>query len=204
MTKPRIAIYPGTFDPLTNGHAGIIRRGAEIFDTVVVAVAQDNLKSPLFSLEERVGMARDCFAGMAGIEVEPFSGLLVDYAKKRGASAILRGLRALSDFDYEFQMALMNRKLRSDIQTVFLMSDFRWMYISSTNIKAVASLGGNVGDLVPPPVLARLRRAYGLPATWPFVPLPGAPAAPVPEAEMSAEMPGRDSDDAFTPLRPDS
>lgn len=95
------------------------------------------------------------------------------------------GLRALSDFDYEFQMALMNRKLRSDIQTIFLMSDFRWMYISSTNIKAVASLGGNVGDLVPPPVLAHLRRAYGHPPTWPFVPLPGAPAAPAPEPEMS-------------------
>lgn len=187
MTKQRIAIYPGTFDPLTNGHAGIIRRGAEIFDTVIVAVARDNLKSPLFSLDERVEMARECFAGVAGIEVEAFSGLLVDYAKKRGATAILRGLRALSDFDYEFQMALMNRKLRSDIQTVFLMSDFRWMYISSTNIKAVASLGGNVGDLVPPPVLVRLRRVYGHPATWPFVPLPGTPAAPLPEPEMSEE-----------------
>ena len=204
MTKPRIAIYPGTFDPLTNGHVGIIRRGAEIFDTVVVAVAQDNLKSPLFSLEERVDMARECFAGVAGIEVEPFSGLLVDYAKKRGANSILRGLRALSDFDYEFHMALMNRKLRSDIQTVFLMSDFRWMYISSTNIKAVASLGGNVGDLVPPPVLARLRRAYGHPTTWPFVPLPGAPAAPAPEAGMSAEMPGIDSGDDFSLFRSDS
>lgn len=187
MTKQRIAIYPGTFDPLTNGHAGIIRRGAEIFDTVIVAVARDNLKSPLFSLDERVDMARECFAGVAGVEVEAFSGLLVDYAKKRGATAILRGLRALSDFDYEFQMALMNRKLRSDIQTVFLMSDFRWMYISSTNIKAVASLGGNVGDLVPPPVLVRLRRVYGHPATWPFAPLPGAPAAPLPEPEMSEE-----------------
>lgn len=187
MTKQRIAIYPGTFDPLTNGHAGIIRRGAEIFDTVIVAVARDNLKSPLFSLDERVEMARECFAGVAGVEVEAFSGLLVDYAKKRGATAILRGLRALSDFDYEFQMALMNRKLRSDIQTVFLMSDFRWMYISSTNIKAVASLGGNVGDLVPPPVLVRLRRVYGHPATWPFVPLPGAPTAPLPEPEMSEE-----------------
>lgn len=195
MTKPRIAIYPGTFDPLTNGHAGIIRRGAEIFDTVVVAVAQDNLKSPLFSLEERVDMIRDCFAGIAGIEVESFSGLLVDYAKKRGANSILRGLRALSDFDYEFQMALMNRKLRSDIQTVFLMSDFRWMYISSTNIKAVAGLGGNVGDLVPPPVLARLRRVYGHPASWPFVPLPGAPVLPAPEEEDNAR--GDSGDDRF-------
>ena len=177
----------GQIAPVKIAKEAIKYANKNAFDTVIVAVARDNLKSPLFSLDERVEMARECFAGVAGVEVEAFSGLLVDYAKKRGATAILRGLRALSDFDYEFQMALMNRKLRSDIQTVFLMSDFRWMYISSTNIKAVASLGGNVGDLVPPPVLVRLRRVYGHPATWPFVPLPGAPAAPRPEPEMSEE-----------------
>lgn len=174
----RLAVYPGTFDPLTNGHVGIIRRGTRVFDTVVVAVARDNAKKTLFSLDERVEMARETFADNPAVVVEPFYGLLVDYAKKRGAVALLRGLRAVSDFDYEFQMALMNRKLRGDIQTVFLMTDFRWMYISSTSIKSVASLGGNVGSLVPEPVLRRLRAVYGHPATWPQTPLPGAPAAP--------------------------
>lgn len=174
----RLAVYPGTFDPLTNGHVGIIRRGARLFDAVVVAVARDNAKKTLFSLEERVDMARETFRDNPAVVVEPFCGLLVDYAKRRGAVAILRGLRAVSDFDYEFQMALMNRKLRGDIQTVFLMTDFRWMYISSTSIKSVAGLGGNVGDLVPAPVLTRLRAVYGHPSTWPRIPLPGAPAAP--------------------------
>ena len=174
----RLAVYPGTFDPLTNGHASIIRRGTKLFDTVVVAVAHDNAKKTLFSLEERVAMARESFAGNPSVIVEPFYGLLVDYAKKRGATAILRGLRAVSDFDYEFQMALMNRKLRGDIQTVFLMTDFRWMYISSTSIKSVASLGGNVGTMVPSPVLQRLRKVYGHPESWPETPLPGAPQAP--------------------------
>lgn len=171
----RLAVYPGTFDPLTNGHVGIIRRGTHLFDTVVVAVARDHAKQTLFSLEERVDMVRESFRDNPAVVVEPFCGLLVDYAKQRGAVAILRGLRAVSDFDYEFQMALMNRKLRGNIQTVFLMSDFRWMYISSTSIKSVASLGGNVADMVPAPVLDRLREAYGHPAAWP--PLPGAPDA---------------------------
>lgn len=176
--RNRLAVYPGTFDPLTNGHVGIIRRGTKIFDTVVVAVARDTSKTPLFSLDERVEMIRETFADHPRVLVEPFAGLLVDYAKKRGAAAILRGLRAVSDFDYEFQMALMNRKLRNDIQTVFLMTDFRWMYISSTSIKNVASLGGNVGSLAPEPVLKRLRRVYRHPSSWPEEPLPGAPAAP--------------------------
>ncbi len=174
----RLAVYPGTFDPLTNGHVGIIRRGTRLFDTVVVAVARDHAKKTLFSLDERVDMARETFRDDPAVVVEPFCGLLVDYAKQRGAVAILRGLRAVSDFDYDFQMALMNRKLRGDIQKVFLMTAFRWMYISSTGIKSVAGLGGNVGDLVPSPVLPRLRAAYGHPATWPQTPLPGAPAAP--------------------------
>ena len=160
MTKNSIAIYPGTFDPLTNGHVGIIRRGAEIFDTVVVAVARDNLKSPLFSLEERVQMARECFAGVTGIEVEPFSGLLVDYAKNRGAGAILRGLRAVSDFEYEFQLALMNRRLQRDIQTVFLMTDYQWLFISSTIVKAAASHGADIVGLVPENVCLRLMEKY--------------------------------------------
>ncbi len=177
MAEKRIAVYPGTFDPLTNGHVSIIRRGTVLFDSVVVAVARDNAKNPLFTLEERTEMARQTFAGNPRVSVEPFGGLLMDYVKHRGACAVLRGLRAVSDFDYEFQMALMNRKLRNDIETVFLVTDFRWMYISSTIIKNVASLGGNVGSLVPPPVVDQLRRAYSHPPTWPELPLPGAPEA---------------------------
>ncbi len=166
MTK-RTAVYPGTFDPLTNGHCSIIRRGASLFDRVIVAVARDTGKKTLFPLEERVAMARESLCGLPGVVVEAFDGLLVDYARSAGASAILRGLRAVSDFDYELQMALMNRKLCREVQTVFLMSDFQWMYISSTTVRGVAGLGGNVRGLVPDAVLPHLRRAYGLPETWP-------------------------------------
>ena len=119
------------------------------------------------TLEERVDIVKEVFAGIPGVKVMPFAGLLVDFAASVGAKAILRGLRAVSDFDYEFQMALMNRKLQHDVQTIFLMSDLRWMYISSTNIRNVASLGGDVRCLVPPTVIPRLRRAYGLPESWP-------------------------------------
>ena len=167
MGEERIAIYPGTFDPLTNGHECLIRRGLELFDTVIVAVAQDCGKNPLFSLEERVDIVREVFDGTPGVRVMPFAGLLVDFAARQGAKAVLRGLRAVSDFDYEFQMALMNRKLQRSVQTIFLMSDLRWMYISSTNIRNVASLGGDVSTLVPPTVIPRLRRAYHLPESWP-------------------------------------
>ena len=173
--EKKIAIYPGTFDPLTNGHVSIIHRGCKLFDQVIVAVAQDNSKNTLFNLETRVKITQEVFTGYPNIHVEPFAGLLVDYVAKRGVTIILRGLRALSDFDYEFQMALMNRKLRHDIQTVFLMTDYRWMYISSSNIKSVASLGGNVGALVPPQVLPHLREAFNHPASWPQTPLQGAP-----------------------------
>ena len=163
-TQPRsIAIYPGTFDPLTNGHAGIIRRGRHIFDEVVVAVAADTPKTPLFSLEERVCMARAVFAEDNGVRVEAFSGLLVEYAARRGARVILRGLRAVSDYEYEFQTSLMNRKLQRGIETIFLISDYRWLYISSTIVKTVASLGGDVKGLVPDEVLFRLRERYGPP-----------------------------------------
>ena len=167
MGEERIAIYPGTFDPLTNGHECIIRRGLELFDTVIVAVAQDCGKQPLFSPDERVDIVREVFEGIPCVKVMPFAGLLVDFAHSVGAKAILRGLRAVSDFDYEFQMALMNRKLQRDVQTIFLMSDLRWMYISSTNIRNVASLGGDVRCLVPSSVIPRLRRAYHLPDSWP-------------------------------------
>ena len=157
----RVAIYPGTFDPLTNGHANIIRRGLRMFDTSIVAVAGDTGKSPLVALEERVAMAETVFAKEPNISVEPFQGLLVEYVARRNVHTVLRGLRAVSDFEYEFQIALMNRKLRPDIETLFLISDYRWLYISSTIVKTVASLGGDVRGLVPDHVLSCLRERFG-------------------------------------------
>lgn len=161
--KESIAVYPGTFDPLTNGHSSLIRRGCDIFDRVVVAVANDTPKTPLFSIEERVDMAKEVFAAMPQVLVEPFSGLTVDFADRMGAKAILRGLRAVSDFEYEFQLALLNRKMKRHIQTVFLMTDFQWMYISSTIVKNAAQLGADIRDMVPPAVYVRLREKFGYP-----------------------------------------
>jgi pantetheine-phosphate adenylyltransferase len=157
----RFAIYPGTFDPLTNGHVGIVRRGLRMFDSIVLAVAADSTKTPMFSQAERVDMARAALADEARVTVEPFSGLLMRYAEERGACALLRGLRAISDFEFEFQSALMNRHLNQTIETVFLMTDYRWLYTSSTLVKTIASLGGNVGALVPAVVLARLAERFG-------------------------------------------
>jgi pantetheine-phosphate adenylyltransferase len=161
MHPARTAIYPGTFDPLTNGHLSLIRRSRELFDRIVVAVAAETPKMPLFTLEERVQLAREALGDCnSGIVVEPFDGLLVDYVAKRGSCILLRGLRAVSDFEYEFQLALMNRKLRREIQTVFLMTDYQWLYISSTIIKAAASLGGDIHGLVPECVERSLREKY--------------------------------------------
>ncbi|MHC1701538.1 MAG: pantetheine-phosphate adenylyltransferase [Humidesulfovibrio sp.] len=157
---PRLAVYPGTFDPLTRGHVSLIRRGLKVFDRVVLAVAQSTPKKTCFTLDERVQMARETFQDEPRIIVEPFDGLLIDYVLQRGAGAILRGLRAVSDFEYEFQMALMNRRLSRDVQTVFLMTDYKWMYLSSTIVKEVALHGGNVKGLVPEPVLAGLTAKY--------------------------------------------
>jgi pantetheine-phosphate adenylyltransferase len=158
-----IAVYPGTFDPLTNGHSSLIRRGCAIFDRVVVAVATDSPKNPLFSIEERLDMAKEVFRDNPKVQVETFSGLTVDFADSIGARAILRGLRAVSDFEYEFQLALLNRKMKRHIQTVFLMTDFQWMYISSTIVKAAAQLGGDIRDMVPDTVYNRLREKFGYP-----------------------------------------
>lgn len=158
--KKRCAVFPGTFDPLTNGHVSLIRRGREIFDTIIVAVADNTPKHPLFSHEERVALAREALRDDPGIRVEPFSGLLVDYVAQMGAKVILRGLRAVSDFEYEFQIALMNRRLRREVQTMFLMTDYQWLYISSTIIKAAASHGGDVCGLVPDNVAQSLRTKY--------------------------------------------
>ncbi|MDR2727159.1 MAG: pantetheine-phosphate adenylyltransferase [Deltaproteobacteria bacterium] len=159
----RFAIYPGTFDPLTNGHIGIMRRGLRVFDSIIMAVAADSTKTPLFNQAERVAMAKAALAADARIMVEPFSGLLMRYAEERGACALLRGLRAISDFDFEFQTALMNRHLNQTLETVFLMTDYRWLYTSSTLVKTVAGLGGNVINLVPPEVFAKLCERFGEP-----------------------------------------
>ncbi len=158
MAQPdrNLAVYPGTFDPLTKGHVSLIKRGLKVFEHLVVGVAKSTPKNTIFTVEERVEMAAEIFADEPQVSVEPFDGLLVDYVARRGAGAILRGLRAVSDFEYEFQMALMNRRLEHDIQTVFMMTDYKWMYLSSTIIKEVASYGGNIKGLVPDQLVSRV------------------------------------------------
>lgn len=160
MENIRCAVYPGTFDPLTNGHLSLIRRTRELFDRVIVAVALETPKTPLFSQEERVDLARKAIGDVSGIQVEPFNGLLVDYVAQRGSTIIIRGLRSISDFDYEFQLTLMNRKLRREVQTIFLVPDYQWLYISSSIVKAAAGLGGDVHGLVPDCVERRLKEIY--------------------------------------------
>jgi pantetheine-phosphate adenylyltransferase len=159
-SAPRIAVYPGTFDPITNGHVDIIKRSLRMFDQVIVAVAVNASKTPLFSPEERVELAEQCFAANNSITVDTTGGLIVDYAVQKKACAIVRGLRAVSDFDYEFQLALMNRKLERKVQTVFLMTGFRWIYISSSIIKDAARHGGDISGMVPAHVLAALKRKF--------------------------------------------
>lgn len=154
---PRTAVFPGSFDPLTNGHVDIIERATRIFDRVIVAVAINAEKTPLFSVDERVAVIRDVFRDNLTVQVDTFNGLLVEYARMQGASALIRGLRAVSDFEYEFQMALMNRRLNHDLETVFLMPDEKYTYTSSRLIKEVFMLGGEVSGLVPPEVEERLR-----------------------------------------------
>jgi pantetheine-phosphate adenylyltransferase len=154
---PTVAVYPGTFDPLTNGHVDIIARGARLFDRIVVAVLVNAEKSPLFTMTERLEIARAVFTGLPNVEVDTFDGLLVDYVERRGAQVIVRGLRAVSDFEFEFQMALMNRRLNDKIETVFMMPAEQYSYISSRLIKEVFSLGGRVHGLVPDMVEQRLR-----------------------------------------------
>ena len=145
----RIAIYPGSFDPITNGHVDLIKRGMRIFDEIIVLVAYNPNKSYLFNVKEREQFIREIFSDNNGVKVDSHGGLLVDYLKSSGASVILRGMRAVSDFEYEFQMALMNRRQTREVETVFLMSGFKWFYSSSKLIKEVASMGGSVKGLVP-------------------------------------------------------
>jgi pantetheine-phosphate adenylyltransferase len=154
---PRIAIYPGSFDPLTNGHVDIIERGSRIFDQIIVAILGNVEKTPLFSESERIAILQHVFKGRDNVKVETFSGLLVDYAQLKKASVIVRGLRAVSDFEYEFQMALMNRHLAPGIETVFMMPAEQYTYISSRLIKEVFTLGGEITGLVPPIVEDKLR-----------------------------------------------
>jgi len=161
MGTERIAVYPGTFDPITNGHCDIIGRGLKLFDRVIVAIARNGSKDPLFTVEERLEMLKEIFEDVPKVEVASFEGLLVDYVVERGADAILRGLRAVSDFEYEFQFALMNRKLKKDIQTVFLMTGLRWIFISSSIIKEAARFGGDTSDMVPGSVCQRLKEKFG-------------------------------------------
>jgi pantetheine-phosphate adenylyltransferase len=152
-----LAVYPGSFDPLTNGHVDIISRGARLFDRIIVAILVNAEKAPLFSMEERVEIARSVFRDQQNVEVDTFDGLLVDYVERRGAQVIVRGLRAVSDFEFEFQMALMNQRLKPTIETVFMMPAEQYTYISSRLIKEVFTLGGRVHGLVPELVEQRLR-----------------------------------------------
>ncbi len=152
-----LAVYPGSFDPLTNGHVDIIERGARLFDRIIVAILVNAEKSPLFTTAERVDIARKVFTDHRNVEVDTFDGLLVDYVAKRQANVLVRGLRAVSDFEYEFQMALMNRHLNPAVETVFMMPDEKYSYISSRLIKEVFALGGQVHGLVPELVEARLQ-----------------------------------------------
>ena len=152
-----LAVYPGSFDPLTNGHVDIILRGARLFDRIVVAMLVNAEKSPLFTMGERVEIAREVFQDHVNVEIATFDGLLVDYVERRQAQVIVRGLRAISDFEFEFQMALMNRRLNSKIETIFMMPAEQYTYISSRLIKEVFALGGRVHGLVPELVEVRLR-----------------------------------------------
>ena len=158
----RIAIYPGSFDPVTLGHIDITKRGLKLFDRIIVTILINPSKKSLFTIEERLEMLNESMAGMANIEFDTYDGLLVDYAQQRGAHAILRGMRAVSDFEYEFQLALMNRKLNRDVETVFFMTGLRWIFTSSSIIKEAARFGGDVSDMVPPCVNKRIKDKLGL------------------------------------------
>jgi pantetheine-phosphate adenylyltransferase len=155
MSK-RLAVYPGTFDPITYGHLDVIKRGTKLFDRVIVLVARNSTKTPLFSAEERVAMIKEVFKKNTSVSVDVFDGLLVKYVAEKKATAIIRGLRAVSDFEYEFQMALTNRKIASSIDTLFLVPDERYTYLNSTIVREIARLGGNVSDFVPPNVQRHL------------------------------------------------
>jgi pantetheine-phosphate adenylyltransferase len=155
---PSIAIYPGSFDPITNGHLDLIQRGSRLFDKLIVSILRNDNKEPLFSVEERIEMLREVVNVYPNVTVDSFDGLLVDHAAELSATVMLRGIRAISDYEYELQMALMNRRLRPELETIFLMSHETYSFISSRLVKEVFGLGGNITGLVPPSVEARLKR----------------------------------------------
>ncbi len=156
----RIAVYPGSFDPVTNGHLDILERALSLFDSIIVAILHNPGKKVCFSVEERIEMLTTSTLSLQGVEIDTFDGLTVEYARKRKAHAILRGMRAVSDFEYEFQLALMNRRLNRGIQTVFLMTGLRWIFTSSSIIKEAARFGGDIEDMVPPVVFRKLREKF--------------------------------------------
>jgi pantetheine-phosphate adenylyltransferase len=158
----KTAIYPGSFDPITNGHLDLIERGLKIFDEIIVAIAVNPVKQPLFTIEERVDLIREVLKDHPRVRIDHFTGLLVDFVRRQNTNVILRGLRAVSDFDYEFQLALMNRRLAPEIETVFLMTSLKWVFLSSTILKEAVSLGGVLEDIVPPVVFRRLREKLGV------------------------------------------
>jgi pantetheine-phosphate adenylyltransferase len=151
------ALYPGTFDPPTNGHVDLIQRGSKLFDHLLVAVLINPVKSPMFTVQERVEMLKEVTAGISNVSVSTFNGLMVDFARQQGCSAVMRGIRAISDYEYEFQMALMNRRLAPEVETVFLQPAGRYSFVSSRMLKEVSSLGGDVTGLLPPAVLKKVR-----------------------------------------------
>jgi pantetheine-phosphate adenylyltransferase len=163
-----LAVFPGSFDPITNGHIDIVARALSVFDELVIAILNNADKRPLFSVEERVEIIREAYRGNPRVRVDTFSGLLVDYAMKAGASVIVRGLRAISDFEFEFQLALMNRRLNPGIETIFIMAAESYSYVSSRLVKEVFQLGGSVRELVPPVVERRLGEKQGLAAIVPL------------------------------------
>ncbi|NLC44506.1 MAG: pantetheine-phosphate adenylyltransferase [Clostridiales bacterium] len=156
----RIAVYPGSFDPLTYGHLDIIQRSSRVFDKVIVAVVKNQSKKPLFSVDERIEFIKRCISNLPNVEVDHFEGLLVNFVTNKGAQVIIKGLRAMSDFEYEFQMALLNRKLQSEVETMFLMTDHKYSYLSSSMVKEIASLGGSIQDLVPEEILQDILDKY--------------------------------------------
>ncbi len=154
------AIYPGTFDPFTNGHLSLVKRGLKLFGKIIIAVADNPAKNPLFTVEERISLISESVKHLDGVEVESFDGLLVDYAKSRNVEAVIRGLRAVSDFEYELQLALMNRKLNRELETVFLMPALRFIFLSSTIVKEAASFGGDIESLVPSVIEKALKEKF--------------------------------------------
>jgi pantetheine-phosphate adenylyltransferase len=159
---PNLAIYPGTFDPITNGHLDLIERGLRIFDHIIVAVAEGSYKKTIFTVAERLEMMGDALKDKPNVTVDSFPGLLVEYVKSKKATVVLRGLRAITDFEYEFQMAMMNRRLEPEIETVFLMTGLRWVFLSSSILKEAAMHGGNIEGMVSELVYKKLREKYGL------------------------------------------